>query len=331
MSSLYPAYKADEKFRDAQWRAFIRDILAILTRRESTSSLLSFEEIRSHLRTLEERPRGTQLIPIDQIVGSVGRYRDFTREFLPRQGVDRERWKWLDVAINRLQDIPPIEVYQIGDVYFVKDGNHRVSVARANGFTHIEAIVTEIRTRVPFTPDMDPQEFILREEYAAFLERTHLDKLRPEQNIVFSTPGRYDELLEHISVHRYYLGIEQNREIPYEEAVISWYDNVYRPAVEVIRCRGILRYFPGRTEADLYVWVIKYLGYLREAYENNADLEQAADELIELAELAEEVTEKPLPGKLVEPLVNAVNVIKEKVEELTNTGKDKDAEEHNAT
>jgi|DewCreStandDraft_1066081.scaffolds.fasta_scaffold01677_15 hypothetical protein len=329
MSSLYPAYKADEKFNDAQLRAFIQDILATLTRRKSASSLLSYEEIRSHLKTLEERPRGTQLIPIDQIVGSVGRYRDFTREFLPRRGANRERWKQLDVAINRLQDIPPIEVYKIGDVYFVKDGNHRVSVARANGFTHIEAIVTEIRTRAPFTPDMDPQEFILREEYAAFLERTHLDKLRPEQHIVFSTPGRYAELLDHISVHRYYLGIEQNREIPYKEAVTSWYDNVYKPAVEVIRRRGILRYFPGRTEADLYVWVIKYLGYLREAYDNSADLDQAADELIELAELAEEVTEKSLPGKVVGPLVNVVNVIKEKVEELA--GAEKAGEQHPST
>ncbi|MER3458754.1 MAG: hypothetical protein C4309_09165, partial [Chloroflexota bacterium] len=136
-------------------------------------------------------------------------------------------------------------------------------------------------------------------------------------------------LLDHISVHRYYLGIEQNREIPYEEAVTSWYDNVYKPAVEVIRRRGILRYFPGRTEADLYVWVIKYLGYLREAYDNSADLDQAADELIELAELAEEVTEKSLPGKVVEPLVNMVNVIKEKVEDLA--GAEKSEEQHPST
>lgn len=324
MSSLYPTYKADEKFNDAQRKAFIQDILATLTRWKSASSLLSYEEIRARLKTLEERPRGIQLIPIDQIVGSVGRYRDFTREFLPRRGADRERWKRLDVAINRLQDIPPIEVYKIGDVYFVKDGNHRVSVARANGFTHIEAVVTEIRTHVPFTPDMDPNEFILHEEYAQFLEHTHLDTLRPEQNIVFSTPGRYDELLEHISVHRYYLGIEQNREIPYEEAVTSWYDNVYKPAVEVIRRRGILRHFPGRTEADLYVWVMKYLHYLREEYGDQASIEQAATELVELAELAEEITDKPLPNKVIEPLANAVNAFKEKVEELTGAEKGED-------
>jgi hypothetical protein len=225
MNSLYPSFKAEEKFGDVRLRAFIKDMLALLTRRRAAASLLSYEDIRSQLKAVEERERGTQLIPVDQIVGSVGRYRDFTREFLPRQGANRERWKRLDVAVNRLQDLPPIEVYKLGDVYFVRDGNHRVSVAHANGFTHIEAIVTEIRTHVPFTPAMDPTEFILREEYAEFLEQTHLDEIRPEQEIIFSTPGRYDELREHIDVHRYYLGLEQGREVPYEEAVASWYDH----------------------------------------------------------------------------------------------------------
>lgn len=321
MSNLYPAYKAEEKFSEARLQAFIKDMLAVLTRRRTSGSLLSYEDIRSQLRSREERQRGTQLIPLDQIVGSVGRYRDFTREFLPRRGADRERWKRLDIAVNLLKDLPPVEVYKLGDVYFVKDGNHRVSVARANGFTHIEAVVTEIRTRVPFTPDMDPNEFIVQEEYAEFLERTHLDQVRPEQHIVFSTPGRYDELLEHISVHRYFLGLEQKREIPYEEAVASWYDHVYQPAIEVIRREGILKHFPGRTEADLYVWVMKYLDYLREEYDG-ASLEQATAELVELAELAEEVEERPLP--VVGPLVNAVSTIKGKVEGLTGAEKKED-------
>jgi hypothetical protein len=326
MSSLYPSFKADEKFGDMRLKAFVKDMLALLTRRPATA-LLSYEDIRSQLPALAERERGTQLIPIDQIVGSVGRYRDFTREFLPRRGADRERWKRLDIAVNRLQDIPPIQVYQVGDVYFVRDGNHRVSVARANGFTHVEAVVTEIRTRAPFTPDMDPTKFILQEEYAAFLERTQLDKLRPQQTIMFSVPGRYDELREHIDVHRYYLGLEQKREIRYEEAVTSWYDNVYAPAIEAIRREGILRSFPGRTEADLYVWVMKYLDYLRAEYDDEATVEQAATELVELAALADAAEDKPLKSKVVQPLANAVNTIREKVEGLAGTDQATEAEE----
>ena len=73
------------------------------------------------------------MIPIASIIGSVGRYRDFDRAFLPLDGADRERWKRLDVAFNELRDLPPIDVYKIGEVYFVRDGNHRVSVAKANG------------------------------------------------------------------------------------------------------------------------------------------------------------------------------------------------------
>ncbi len=309
MSALYHPFRSEEKFNDARLRAFFKDILAILTRRRP-DTLLSYEEVRSLLKTREERPQGTQLIPLDQIVGSVGRYRDFTREFLPRAGADRERWKQLDQAVNLLKDIPPIEVYQIGEVYFVKDGNHRVSVARANGFTDIEAIVTVVRTKVPFTPDMDPTELIIQQEYADFLERTHLDELRPEQRIEFTTAGRYEELLEHISVHRYFLGIEQNREIPYEEAVTSWYDHVYCPAIEVIRRENVLRYFPGRTEADLYVWLMQHLYHLREEYGDGASIEQAA------AELVAEEGEKPLPTKVVQPIIEAVSAIKERVEEL---------------
>jgi len=309
MSALYHPFRSEEKFNDARLRAFFKDILAILTRRRP-DTLLSYEEVRSLLKAREERPQGTHLIPLDQVVGSVGRYRDFTREFLPRAGADRERWKQLDQAVNLLKDIPPIEVYQIGDVYFVKDGNHRVSVARANGFTDIEAIVTVVRTKVPFTPDMDPTGLIIQQEYADFLERTHLDELRPEQRIEFTTAGRYEELLEHISVHRYFLGIEQNREIPYEEAVTSWYDHVYCPAIEVIRRENVLRYFPGRTEADLYVWLMQHLYHLREEYGEGASIEQAA------AELVAEEGEKPLPTKVVQPIIEAVSAIKERVEEL---------------
>lgn len=314
MSALYHPSTSEEKFNDARLRAFFKDILAILTKRRP-DTLLSYEEIRSLLKAREERPQGTQLIPLDKIVGSVGRYRDFTHEFLPRAGADRERWKQLDQAVNLLKDIPPIEVYQLGDVYFVKDGNHRVSVARANGFTDIEAIVTVVRTKVPFTADMDPTEIIVQQEYTDFLERTHLDELRPEQRIEFTTAGRYEELLEHISVHRYFLGIEQNREIPYEEAVTSWYDHVYCPAVEVIRRENILRYFPGRTEADLYVWLMQHLYHLREEYGDGASIEQAA------AELVAEAGEKSLPTKVVQPIIEAVSAIKEKVEELAGAEK----------
>jgi nucleotide-binding universal stress UspA family protein len=203
-------------------------------------------------------------IPLHAIVGSVGRYTDFTRSFLPRQDSDQYRWAQVMVKVTDMEGLPPIEVYQIGEAYFVQDGNHRVSVARRLGATHIEAYVTEVRTKVTLSPDDQPDDLILKAEYADFLEHTHLDKLRPEANLNLTAPGKYQVLEEHIAVHRYFMGLDQKRDISYEEAAAHWYDEVYLPVVQVIRERGILRDFPGRTETDLYLWVSEHRAALEE-------------------------------------------------------------------
>jgi hypothetical protein len=229
------------------------------------------------------------MIRLDQIVGSVGRYRDFDRAFLPLSGANSERWKRLDVALNRLEDVPPIEVFQIGDVYFVRDGNHRVSVARANGLSHIEAWVTEVETPVPLSPDVRPDELIIKAEYADFLRQTKLYELRPEARIELTEPGRYRQLLEHIHVHHYYLGLEQQRDIPYGEAVASWYDHVYLPTVTHIRDSDILKEFPNRTEADLTMWITYHRDRLRERYGFEVDLHTA------LRDFANRHSERTLP------------------------------------
>lgn len=262
MSSQPNYATAISDFRRARSQAVLKEIIARFTG-ESTQ-LLSYEEVRRKLKAQEGPARGLQDIPLDAIVGSVGRYFDFTRDFLPRQATDEGRWARVKVAVSDLTGLPPIEVYQIGDVYFVKDGNHRVSVARQLGATHIQAYVTAVRTRVPISADINPDQLILKAEYVEFLEHTQLDKLRPGADLSVTEPGNYPILDEHISVHRYYMGIEQNREISYAEAVQHWYDNVYIPVIELIRERGILHHFPGRSETDLYLWIAKH----REQIEN---------------------------------------------------------------
>jgi len=262
-------------FREARRKAFFEKILALLTNR--AVDLLPFEEVRRRLRLRSQYYRGLQDIPLDRIVGSVSRYHDFTRTFLPRHDAMRDRWQRVDSLVRQGGGLPPIEVYQVGEVYFVKDGNHRVSVARQAGAPTIEAYVWEFPTPVPLTAEDDLDDLLLKHEYAEFLKHTGLDRLRPEQHIEFTTPGHYQELEEHIAVHRYYLGLEQGREIPYEEAVTSWYDNVYMPMVRVIREQGVLKEFPGRTEADLYVWIMTYRHFLSERYGQPVALEEAAE------------------------------------------------------
>jgi nucleotide-binding universal stress UspA family protein len=249
-------------FNRARNQAQLKQLLARLT--GAQVQLLSFDVVRQTLRLQGGIERGLQDIPLDAIVGSVGRYTDFTRDFLPRKEISPDRWARVMVAANGLVGLPPIEVYQIGSAYFVQDGNHRVSVARQLGAAYIQAYVTEVHTRAPLSPEVKPDDLILIAEYNQFLEQTRLNEYRPQADLSLTLPGQYPHLLEHIEVHRHYMGLEQQREIPYEEAVTHWYDTVYLPVVEIIRYQGSLRRFPGRTETDLYLWIAEHRGELEE-------------------------------------------------------------------
>lgn len=276
MEDLHAYSSALSDFRRARRRAAIRDLLARFGGR--SQELLSFEEARKAIGQAAQLPRGLQDIPVEAIVGSVGRYEDFTRDFLPRIDRSAGRWANIRLAMER-QGLPPIEVYKLGDAYFVQDGHHRVSVARQVGAKTIEAFVTEIPTRAPLSPEDDAGDLILKAEQAAFVEETDWDQLNRDVDISLTEPGRYRELREHIAVHRYYMSQEEGREIPLLEAVNHWLDTVYLPAVRAIRSWGLLRDFPGRTEADLYLWLMKHrselvkdLGWELSAEESAADL-----------------------------------------------------------
>jgi len=161
--------------------------------------------------------------------------------------------------------LEPIEVYKVGDAYFVLDGNHRVSIARQEGFEFIEAHIIEIKTAIPVTPDLQPDDLIIKSEYADFLEKTEIKNLFPDADLSVTVPGQCAKLLTHIEVHRYFMGIELQHEVPYQEAVKHWYETVYTPFIEPIRERGLLRWFPERTEADLYLWVSEHLETLKDS------------------------------------------------------------------
>lgn len=253
---------AVDDFQRARQRAGLQQIMARW--RGQSLDLLSYEDVRRALQTHTKVERGLREIPLIAIVGSVGRYKDFTRTFLPKDDSDEARWARVKVAFET-KGVPPIDVYQIGDVYFVQDGNHRVSVARQLGNKVIEAYVTEVITSVHLTPDIQPDELILKAEYRQFLQQTHLDTLRPEVDFNLTAPGKYPLIFEHIEVHRYYMGIEQQRDITYEEAVMHWCDEVYCPTVGLIREAGLMHHFPERTEADLYVWLADHRAEVEEA------------------------------------------------------------------
>jgi nucleotide-binding universal stress UspA family protein len=271
--------KAISDFQRARSRAELLNFLAKLTGR--STDLLSYEEVRQKLRAIEGSTHKLEDIPINAIIGSVGRYTDFNKDFLPQQESNRERWVRVMLEATGQRGLPPIEVYRIGEIYFVLDGNHRVSVAKELGATHIQAYVTDVKTRIKITPELNPDELIIKSEQVRFLEKTNLNVLRPESDLTLTTPGRYPVLLEHIAVHQYFMGIDENRQISYNEAVLHWYDNVYLPVVDLIRERGILNMFPIRTEADLYIWLAKHREDLIHELGWEFDTEILADDLIE--------------------------------------------------
>ena len=147
---------ARHDFRRARQRGALETILAQL--RGRPDELLSYDDVQRRLNLEGAVDRGLQRIPLDAIVGSVGRYADFTRTFLPRREGMAERWTRIRTLIERGEELPPILVYQVGDAYFVLDGNHRVSVARSMDMEEIPAYVTEVPTRVPLTPDTDTDQ-----------------------------------------------------------------------------------------------------------------------------------------------------------------------------
>lgn len=281
MENESPRYRiARDDFRRARRKAAMQEIFSWLT--GHSNSLLSFEEARQKLKASgEEEARGLQKIPLKAIIGSVGRYADFNRNFLPRKDVQSSRWARVKSVLRDLDDMPPIQVYQIGEAYFVLDGNHRVSIARERKLTHMRAYVIEIQTKVPLTPETDFDDFILKSEYAEFLSNTHLDESCPQADLSITAPGHYKVLEEHIEHYRQRMSQESGTEVQPKEASCHWYQEAYTPVIKVIRKRGIMRGFPKRTETDLYVWIAKHQEKMQDNLGWSVDVDDVANDLVE--------------------------------------------------
>ena len=275
----YGVSSAVQDFKEARRRAALEEMMARLTGK--SAELLSYEDVRQKLRATGSTPRGVREIPLDAIVGSVGRCTDFTRSFLPRQDSDLGRWAGVESAAPDPASLPAIDVYQVGEAYFVLDGNHRVSVARQKGMRYISAHVTEVHTRVPLSSNAEPDELVIKAEAAAFLEYTHLDEVCSGAELMVSVPGQYARLENHIEVFRYFVKEELGHELSIEEAACRWYSEAYRPAADLIREQGILRDFPGRTETDLFLWLSDHRVAIRKELGLDLKPESAVTELVE--------------------------------------------------
>jgi nucleotide-binding universal stress UspA family protein len=245
-------------FRQARRQAALKNLVATVTGR--STELLSFETVTRQLKLTGSAERGLREIPLSSIAGSVGRTNDYTRDFLPRRDDDEERWARVRAAATDPESggMAPIQVYQVGEAYFVIDGHHRVSVAHQLGATHITDYVTEIQTRASLSANADPEELIVKAQYADLLDKTRLDQSRPGADLSVTVAGQAENLLAQIVVNKLARSAQLERDVSLPDAAADWYTRVYLPVVYVIREMGLLRDFPNRTEADLYLMVTEH-------------------------------------------------------------------------
>ncbi len=275
--SAFIDQEASQDFNKARGQETLSRVMSLLN--PTGDEMLSLQEVKDLLRPKSETYRGMQVVSIDRIVGSEGRYRDFNRRFLPRHEYLRNRWTRVDKAHLQSIILPPIKLYEIGGVYFVRDGNHRVSVARQQGVQAIDAEVVSLGSEIALHPNMNKRALlraVVEYEKTQFYEKTRFNIIIPDYDLVFTATGRYDEVVQHIYGHKYYINQHYEHEIPLETAVISWFNNVFKPIVDIIGHEGLLHRFPGRTAADLYVWIVKHWHLLKESNGPNVPIKDAA-------------------------------------------------------
>lgn len=291
--------QSSDDFSKARTRALFQRMLNNL--QWKNADLLSLYEVTRIIKPKEETYEGMKTIDVDKIVGSEGRYRDFTAAFYPRKEMLRGRWESIDRAHYSSVILPPISVYEINGVYFVRDGNHRVSVAKSQGVKFIDAEVVKLDSQIKLEPGLTMKELkhrVVMYERNMFLTQ-YKPTFLPMGEIVFTSPGAYPEMVNHILVHKYYINQGIKEEISFAQAAKSWYENVYAPIVDAIRSHKLLSLFPGNTEADLYLWLVRRWDDVKRAKKN-----------ITIDEVAQEFEDENKPKKISRKLKYIVDLLK---------------------
>ncbi|MBR6080806.1 MAG: transcriptional regulator [Treponema sp.] len=268
--------QTDEDFNKARNKALINEIQHLLNPEEAT--LISFTDIKKMLRPKNEVYKGMQVVPIKLIVGSEGRYKDFDNHFFPKSNFLKARWERVDSAVLQSITLPPISLYEAGGLFFVRDGNHRVSVAKMKGQEYIDAEVVSLQSEIKLKPSTSKKNIlkqVLNYEKRVFYSETNFGDITDYWCLDFTTPGQYDVIYNHIITHRYYINMDKTEEIPFEDAALSWFTNVYQPVIQALEANHIKRIFKHRTVSDMYIYLIKYWDELKQKFGNDFSLEAA--------------------------------------------------------
>jgi hypothetical protein len=254
VASGFSAADAQGDFSRARRARLLADIGRRLRREpDDVALILPFDEVVEALGMVGEVQLGLQTIPLDSIVGTIDRTRDFDRGFRPTTPRVRGRWQRIAAAQRRGESFPPISVYRVGDLHFVRDGHHRVSVAKSLGREDIDAYVTQVRTRVGTGDALRLADLPLKGHERMFRERVPLDaaqraRVRP------SDPWEFGRLAEGIEAWGFRVTQERREYMDRQEVAQLWYEDEFLPVVDMLREGGFIR--PSETEADAYTRVV---------------------------------------------------------------------------
>ena len=190
----------------------------------SAAAVKSFKHDQEKEAAYDSRIRGVRTIPLNQIVGSVGRYQDFDNRFRMKQKVPSERLQRIKTAMREGHPLPPVKLYQIKDEFYVLDGNHRIAAAKELGHDETLAHIVE------FIPSENKLQNFLYRERADFADRTQLPR-----EINLTEIGQYDVLIDQISEHQTHLKAGRHPDSSFEAAAQDWYKSIYRPLCTIIQ------------------------------------------------------------------------------------------------
>ena len=248
----FPDADAENDFSRQRRRAELARLAAWFTRQPAdVNTVLPFDEVVAALGRTGETALGLVVVKVSTIVGSVDRTRDFDRLFRPTSARIRARWQRIAAAQRRGEAMPPVVLYRIGEMHFVVDGHHRVSIAIARHIETIDAYVTEIHTRISPEGIHGTSDLALKDHRRLFLSRVPLRGKQAEA-ITVEDPFDYAELAENVEAWGFRLSQEVGEFLGRDEVARRWFGEEFLPVVRMAR-RAEIR--PDATDAELYMWL----------------------------------------------------------------------------
>lgn len=247
----FPASDAQDDFLRARRRRTVARLSAFLRREpDDIDMMLPFDEVVDALGRVAERDLGLQTIPTRSIVGTVDRTTEFDRAFRPTSGLVRRRFERIAAAHRRGEPLPPIDVYRVGDAHFVRDGHHRVAVARAQRRADIDARVVEVVTRVEADASIRHGDLPLKSHERLFHERVPLP-LQARSRISLGDPERYGQLAEGVEAWGFRLQQAERECLDRGEVARRWFEEEFVPVVDLLREAALID--DQETDADAYL------------------------------------------------------------------------------